>query len=72
MSNLPGRREPAACRPKMPGKTWQGDEWRKPCISNMPGRRLSIHPSIYLSIHLSFYLSISLSLSICLSIYLAI
>ena len=53
LSNLPGRREPAACRPKMPGKTWQGDEWRKPCISNMPGRRLSIYLAIYLSSYLS-------------------
>ena len=25
MSNLPGRREHAACRPKMPGKTCQAD-----------------------------------------------
>ena len=48
MSNLPGRREPAACRPKMPGKTRHRDEWRKPCISNMPGRRLSIYLSNYL------------------------
>ena len=53
MSNLPGQREHAACRPEMPGKTWQGDEWRKPCISNMPGRRLSIYLSIFLSIYLS-------------------
>ena len=44
LSNLPGRREPAACRPKMPGKTRQGDEWRKPCISNMPGRRQNMPP----------------------------
>ena len=39
LSNLPGRREHAACRSKMPGQTWQGDEWRKPWISNMPSRR---------------------------------
>ena len=57
MSNLPGRREHAACRPKMPGKTWQGDEWRKPYISNMPGRRLSIYLCIYLSVYVSEYLS---------------
>ena len=23
----------------MPAQTWQGDEWRKPWISNMPSRR---------------------------------
>ena len=39
LSNLPGRREHAACRSKMPGQTWQGDEWRKPWISNMPSQR---------------------------------
>ena len=39
LSNLPGRREHATCRSKMPATTWQGDEWRKPCISNMPSRR---------------------------------
>ena len=39
LSNLLGRREHATCRSKMPAKTWQGDEWRKPCISNMPSRR---------------------------------
>ena len=39
LSNLPGRREHAACRSKMPAQTWQGDEWRKPWISNMPSRR---------------------------------
>ena len=39
LSNRPGRREHAACRSKMPAQTWQGDEWRKPWISNMPSRR---------------------------------
>ena len=73
MSNLPGRREPAACRPKMPGKTRQGDEWRKPCISNMSGRHLSIYQSIY-QICLSIYLSICpyIRISIYQSIYLSI
>ena len=71
MSNLPGRRKPAACRPKIPGKTWQGDECRKPYISNMPGRHLSIYQSIYqtclsiypyirISIYQSIYPSIDL------------
>ena len=85
MSNLPGRREHAACRSKMPAKTWQGDEWRKPCISNMPSRRQKrppegqkkppegqkFHPSMSLSLHPS-EICMSLSLSPYLSIYRSI
>ena len=82
LSNLPGRREHATCRWKMPPKTWQGHEWRKPCISNMPSRRQKrppegqkFHPSMSLSLHPSEICSeicMSLSLSPYLSIYRSI
>ena len=85
MSNRPGRREHAACRSKMPAKTWQGDEWRRPCISNMPSRRQNrppegqkrppegqkFHPCMSLSLHPS-EICMSLSLSPYLSIYRSI
>ena len=85
LSNLLGRREHATCRSKMPAKTWQGDEWRKPCISNMPSRRQKrppedqkrppegqkCHPSMSLSLHPS-EICMSLSLSPYLSIYRSI
>ena len=70
----------------MPAKKRQGDEWRKPCISNMPGRRQNMPPegqkctskkhtretsAIYhVCQNLASYLSISLSMY--LSIYLSI
>ena len=84
LSNLPGRREHATCRSKMPAKTRQGHEWRKPCISNMPSRRPKRPPegqkrpkisSIYVSISPSIgdmYVSLPISLSIYRSIYLSI